>query len=271
MYFHKIARVLIIFLALATVAPAEGRRIVLASTTSTDNSGLYDYLLPKFTAETGIKVDVVAVGTGRAIKIAEQGDADLLITHDEQSELVFVNAGYGVDRHTFMYNDYILVGPEQDALGIKHSPTTRIAQAMQMIAGNAATFVSRGDDSGTHKKELSLWVLSGVDLSAPGAWYREVGAGMGATLNIANEMSAYTLADRSTWISFNNRDNLVVVKENDPLLYNFYSVVLVNPERWPQINSEDARHFYLWLLSKQGLALIESFRVKGEQLFYPIK
>ena len=271
MHIHQIARVLIIVLALGTFSQAAERRIVLASTTSTDNSGLYDYLLPKFTAETGIKVDVVAVGTGRALKIAEQGDADLLIVHDEQSELAFVNAGYGVDRRTFMYNDYILVGPKQDAIGIKNTPTTRIAQAMQMIAGNAATFISRGDDSGTHKKELSLWVLSGVDLSAPGTWYREVGAGMGATLNIANEMSAYTLADRSTWISFNNRDNLVIVKENDPLLYNFYSVIRVNPKRWPEINSQDAHHFYQWLLSPQGLALIESFRMKGEQLFYPIR
>ena len=270
MYIYQIARILIIAAALITSTQATGKRIVLASTTSTDNSGLYDYLLPKFTAETGIKVDVVAVGTGRALKIAERGDADLLIVHDEQSELDFVNAGYGIERRTFMYNDYILVGPRQDSIGIKRSPTTRIAQAMQMIAGNAATFISRGDDSGTHKKELSLWALSGVDLSASDIWYREVGAGMGATLNIANELYAYTLADRSTWISFNNRDNLVVVKENDPLLYNYYSIILVNPKRWPEINFREARRFYEWLLSPQTLMLIEAFRVKGVQLFYPI-
>ena len=271
MYVHQITRILVAVLALSAFATAEARRVVLASTTSTDNSGLYEYLLPEFTADTGIKVDVVAVGTGRAIKIAEQGDADLLIVHDEQSELAFVDSGYGIDRHTFMYNDYILVGPQQDTIGIRRSETTRIAQAMQMIAGNAAPFISRGDDSGTHKKELSLWVLSGVDLSTPGSWYREVGAGMGATLNIANELSAYTLADRSTWISFNNRDNLVIVKENDPLLYNFYSVILVNPERWPEINFQGARRFHQWLLSPRGSTLIASFRVKGKQLFYPIK
>ena len=271
MYFYQIARVLIVVLVLSTVAQAVERRIVLASTTSTDNSGLYDYLLPKFTAETGIKVNVVAVGTGRALKIAEQGDADLLIVHDEQSELAFVNAGYGIDRSTFMYNDYILVGPEQDSIGIKNSPTTRIAQAMRTIAGNAAPFISRGDDSGTHKKELSLWALADIDVGKSAGWYREVGAGMGAALNIANELSAYTLADRSTWISFNNRDNLVVVKENDPLLYNYYSVILVNPERWQEINYKDARRFYQWLLSPQTSALIESYRVKGVQLFYPIR
>ena len=271
MYIHQVTRILVVALALHACALAEVRRVVLASTTSTDNSGLYEYLLPEFTAETGIKVDVIAVGTGRAIKIAEQGDADLLIVHDKQSELAFVNAGYGIDRYAFMYNDYILVGPKLDTIGIRYSATTRIAQAMQMIASNTVPFISRGDDSGTHKKELSLWALADVDLSKPNGWYREVGAGMGATLNIANELSAYTLADRATWISFNNRDNLVIVKENDPLLYNFYSVILVNPKRWPEINSQDARRFYQWLLSPRGLALIASFRVKGKQLFYPIK
>ena len=271
MYIYRSARVLVIVLALCVVAQAEERRIILASTTSVDNSGLYDYLLPKFTADNGIRVDVVTVGTGRALAMAEHGDADVLIVHDEQSELAFVNAGYGIDRRTFMYNDYVLVGPKKDTLGIKDSPTTSIAQAMQMIVGSSATFISRGDDSGTHKKELFLWALAGIDLSAVDVWYREVGAGMGATLNIANELSAYTLVDRSTWISFNNRDNLVIVKENDPLLYNYYSIILVNPKRWPGINATDARRFYQWLLSPHSLELIKSFRVAGVQLFYPIK
>lgn len=271
MYLYQIARILIAVLISGTFAQADEPRIVLASTTSTDNSGLYEYLLPEFTAATGITVAVVAVGTGRAIKIAEQGDADLLIVHDEQSELAFVDAGYGIDRRTFMYNDYILVGPRLDSIGIKNSPTTRIEQAMRIIADRAATFVSRGDDSGTHKKELLLWALADVDLNAAASWYREVGTGMGATLNIANELSAYTLADRSTWVSFNNRGNLVIVKENDPLLYNYYSIILVDPERWPQINFKAAQRFYRWLTSPQGSALIASFRVKGVQLFYPIK
>ena len=271
MHIYTIARVLVVIVALTAVVQATERRIVLASTTSADNSGLYDYLLPRFTATTGIRVDVIAAGTGRALKIAEQGDADLLIVHDEQSELAFVNAGYGIDRCTFMYNDYVLVGAAADNLSISNTPTTDIAQAMQIIATNAATFISRGDDSGTHKKELALWALAGVDITAADAWYREVGAGMGATLNIANELSAYTLADRSTWISFNNRDNLVIVKENDPLLYNYYSVILVNPKRWSKINSQDARSFYQWLLSPQSLALIKSFNIRGLQLFYPLK
>ncbi|MBC6413525.1 MAG: substrate-binding domain-containing protein [Chromatiales bacterium] len=271
MYIYTIARVLVVIVALTAVVQATERRIVLASTTSADNSGLYDYLLPRFTATTGIRVDVIAAGTGRALKIAEQGDADLLIVHDEQSELAFVNSGYGIDRCTFMYNDYVLVGAAADNLSISNNPTTDIAQAMQIIATNAATFISRGDDSGTHKKELALWALAGVDITAADAWYREVGAGMGATLNIANELSAYTLADRSTWISFNNRDNLVIVKENDPLLYNYYSVILVNPKRWSKINSQDARSFYQWLLSPQSLELIKSFNIRGLQLFYPLK
>ena len=247
---------------------ARGTAIVLASTTSTDNSGLYEVLLPAFTRDTGITVRVIAVGTGRALNIASRGDADVLIVHDEPSELEFVRAGHGVERNTFMYNDYILVGPLDDVAAIGKAGS--VTAALQRIAQEGVTFISRGDDSGTHRKELSLWrmALNAVPSSSEQPWYREIGRGMGATLNMANELQAYTLSDRSTWVSFNNRAGLKIIIEHEPPLNNPYSVILVNPQRHPGVRFHQAKIFADWLASEKGLAYIRNFRVRGEQLFF---
>ena len=252
--------------ATALAAEERSRSIVLASTTSTDNSGLYQVLLPAFKRDTGIEVRVIAAGTGRALSIASRGDADVLVVHDEASELEFVRDGYGVDRRTFMYNDYVLVGSVADVSGIKG--VGGVVAAFRRIAQSGAPFVSRGDDSGTHKKELSLWRSALGTTPAGLGWYREVGRGMGATLNIANELGAYTLSDRSTWVSFNNRANLQIVLENEPPLHNPYSVIVVNPERHPGVRFREARIFADWLTSRRALALIRNFKVRGQQLFF---
>lgn len=240
--------------------------IVLSSTTSADNSGLYEVLLPAFTRESGIEVQVVAVGTGRALSIARRGDADVLIVHDEQSELEFVRQGYGIDRATFMYNDYILVGPVGGDRRVSQAET--ISEALRAIYRIGTVFVSRSDDSGTHKKELSLWRMALGEVPVTHSWYREIGAGMGATLNLVNEMGAYTLSDRATWGSFNNRDRLEIVIENEPPLNNPYSVILVNPEIHPHVRFAQAKIFADWLVSEKGLSLIRDFRVLGQQLFF---
>lgn len=225
-------------------------------------------LLSAFKRDTGIEVHVIAVGTGRALSIARRGDADVLIVHDEPSELEFVREGYGVSRKTFMFNDYVLVGPVAGAADIVGA--VGVVEVLRRIAKSGAIFVSRGDDSGTHKKELSLWRMALNVVPSERGWYREVGRGMGAALNIANELNAYTLSDRSTWISFNNRPNLKVIAENDPPLRNPYSVILVNPGRHPGVRFHGARTFADWLTSEKGLSLIRAFRVRGEQLFFPL-
>ena len=272
---YSFASILLTFSLVGMVsisAPVQGEEprqsILLASTTSTDNSGLYDFLLPAFTRETGIEVRVVALGTGRALNIASRGDADVLIVHDEPSELEFMRQGYGIRRDTFMFNDYVLVGPVGDAKCIKCAGS--VAEALRAIFEAGTIFISRGDDSGTHKKELFLWRMALGEVPAAKSWYREVGEGMGATLTIANELGAYTLSDRSTWISFNNRNNLEIVVENEPPLHNPYSVILVNPAIHPGIRFEQARVFVDWLLSEKGLALIRNFKLRGQQLFFPI-
>ena len=249
-------------------ALAGERFIVVASTTSTQNSGLFRYLLPKFAKKTGIEVRVVAVGTGQAIRLAERGDADVLFVHHRPSEDAFVAAGYGVSRHDVMYNDFVIVGPKADPAGIRG--TRDAAKALARIAAAAAPFVSRGDDSGTNKKELGLWKTAGVDpAAASGSWYRESGSGMGATLNTAAAMSAYTLADRATWLSFANKGDLVVVVEGDKVLYNPYGVILVSPTRYPQVKVKDGQAFIDWLISPEGQAAIAAFRIDGRQVFFP--
>jgi tungstate transport system substrate-binding protein len=258
----------LVFGMAATTISAEDRFIVVASTTSTQNSGLFDHILPKFTEKTGIEVRVVAVGTGQAIRLARNGDADVLLVHHRPSEEKFVAEGFGVKRHDVMYNDFVIVGPKTDPAGI--GGMTDAAAALTKIADAKATFVSRGDDSGTHKKELGLWGDTGVDTAAAsGSWYREVGAGMGATLNSAAGMSAYTLSDRGTWLSFKNRDDLTVLVEGDERLFNPYGVILVNEKKHPQVKSEMGQEFVDWLLSPAGQSEIASFKVNGEQLFHP--
>lgn len=239
--------------------------ITLASTTSTENSGLYDFLLPKFTEDTGLEVRVVAVGTGQAIKIAENGDADLLLVHHRPSEDAFVEAGYGIERRDVMYNDYVLIGPKANPAGVTTDLT--VSEAFQKIAASGASFVSRGDDSGTHKKELELWALSGATPKPP--WYLDVGRGMGGALNIAADLNSYILSDRATWISFNNKRELALVLDGDPPLFNPYGVILVNPARHAHVKTDQARVFAEWLTSPIGQSLILQYRVNGEQLFFP--
>ena len=255
---------------LAVTGPAQGesRSITIASTTSTQNSGLFDWLLPQFTKETGIDVQVVAVGTGQAIRIAANGDADLLLVHHEPSERKFVADGLGLARRPIMHNDFVLVGPGADPAGIRGM--NDITKALRRIGESEQVFVSRGDDSGTHKKELELWSASGFDpRPASGSWYREAGSGMGATLNTASAMGAYTLSDRATWVSFGNKGDMEILLEGDPPLNNPYAAIVVNPDRHPHVQAREAQAFVDWLTSARGQAAIAAFRVHGQQLFFP--
>ena len=254
--------------ASASLAPAEERFLVLASTTSTANSGLFDHLLPKFTAETGIAVRVIVVGTGAALRLGERGDVDVVLVHARAAEERFVAEGHGVARHAVMYNDFVVVGPAADPAGVRGMDD--VAAALRAIAGAGSPFVSRGDDSGTHKAELRLWAAAGVDPSKQsGQWYLETGSGMGATLNTAQAMGAYALSDRGTWLSFENRGDLVILVEGDERMFNPYGVILVNPARHPHVKAEDGRAFIAWLTSPEGQRAIEEFTVGGEQLFVP--
>ena len=258
----------LVVLAIAAAASGESRSITIASTTSTQNSGLFDWLLPQFTEETDIDIQVVAVGTGQAIRIATNGDADLLLVHHEPSERKFVADGLGLARHPIMHNDFVLVGPDADPAGIRGM--TEITMALRRIGESQQAFVSRGDDSGTHKKELELWKASGFDPSpASGSWYREAGSGMGATLNTASAMGAYTLSDRATWVSFGNKGGMEILLEGDPPLNNPYAAIVVNPERHPHVRAKEAQVFVDWLTSARGQAAIAAFRVDGQQLFFP--
>ncbi len=267
LFFHNLLLGLLGLFLVSPVAAAE-KTLVLASTTSTENSGLYDFLLPIFQKETGIEVRVVAVGTGQAIKLAQRGDADVLLVHHRSSEDRFIAEGHGIDRRNVMYNDFIIVGPGNDPAGILG--LSDVGEALRTIAKHKAMFVSRGDDSGTHKMERDLWRAIDFDVRpASGDWYRETGAGMGATLNTAAAAEAYTLTDRGTWLSFQNRRQLVLAVEGDPRLLNAYGVIRVNPERFDHLHVEAARIFVDWLTSQQGQAAIAAFRVNGRQLFFP--
>jgi tungstate transport system substrate-binding protein len=250
-----------------TVQAAE-RFITVASTTSTQNSGLFGHILPLFAKKTGIEVRVVAVGTGQAIKIAERGDADVLFVHHKASEENFVKAGFGVKRLEVMYNDYVVVGPKTDPAKIAGGKDA--AKALKAIAAAKAPFASRGDDSGTHKAELAIWQKAGIDVKKDGgAWYRATGSGMGATLNTAAGMGAYALADRGTWIAFKNKQDMRIAVEGDPALFNQYGVILVNPAKHPHVKVKDGQTFVDWLVAKEGQAAIASFKQGGEPLFFP--
>lgn len=250
----------------STLAVAES--IIVQSSTSTKNSGLYDYMLPIVKDDTGIIVNVVAVGTGQAIKNAQQCDGDVLLVHAKASEEIFVARGSGVKRSDLMYNDFVIVGPNIDPAGIQRS--SDVSNSFRAIASKQAIFVSRGDDSGTHKAELRLWKASGTDpASASGSWYRETGSGMGATLNIAVGMGAYTITDRATWIKFGNKGDFKIHVEGDTRLFNQYGVILVNPERCPTVKTLPGQQFIDWLLSDRGQSIIGSYKVNGKQLFFP--
>ena len=242
--------------------------IVLQSTTSTKNSGLYDHILPLFTKQSGVDVRVVAVGTGQALKNASNGDGDVLLVHAKPAEEKFVADGHGVKRHDVMYNDFVIVGPANDPAGVSGSKNA--SEALARIADSGALFASRGDDSGTHKKELALWQEAKVNPAKhSGKWYREMGAGMGATLNAAVEMGAYSLADRGTWISFKNKRDHAIMVQGDVDLFNQYGVILVNPERHPGVRAKSAQAFVDWILSKDGQDAIASYQLRGQQLFFP--
>jgi tungstate transport system substrate-binding protein len=244
------------------------RHITLSSTTSTSDSGLLGHLLPIFTAKTSIAVRVVSQGTGQALETGRRGDADVLLTHARGLELKFVADGFGTTRKPVMYNDYVLVGPKSDPAAIRGE--SDITAVMRRILEKRAAFVSRGDLSGTHQTELGLWQAAGVQISeARGAWYREIGQGMGAALNTAGAMGAYVLADRATWISFKNKGDLDVLVQGDPRMFNQYGVIPVSPLRHPHVKAADAQVFMEWLVSPDGQKAIAAFKVNGAQLFVP--
>jgi tungstate transport system substrate-binding protein len=247
---------------------AEDKFIVVQSTTSTQNSGLFDYLLPIFQEKTGIEVRVVAVGTGQAIKNAANGDGDVLFVHSKPSEEKFVADGLGVSRSDVMYNDFVIVGPANDPAGVAGSKD--VVESLKKVADAKAPFASRGDDSGTHKAELRLWKAAGIDPSeGSGDWYRETGSGMGATLNTGTGMGAYVMTDRATWISFGNKGDYKVAVEGDPILFNQYGIILVNPEVHAHVKADLGQQFVDWVLSKEGQQAIADYKVDGQQLFFP--
>ncbi len=257
-------RLLLALLLLPPLAAAQPW-ITIASTTSTEQSGLFRAILPKFTAATGIEARVVALGTGQALDVGRRGDADVVFVHDRAAERKFVEEGFGVERIEVMYNDFVIVGPAADPAGARGRD---VAQALVRIAQAGAPFVSRGDRSGTHAAELRFWAAAGID-APQGDWYREAGAGMGPTLNVTAGMNAYTLTDRGTWLSFRNRAELVVLVEGDERLFNQYGVMLVNPQRHPHVKQAAGQAFIDWIVSPQGQAAIAAYRIDGHQLFFP--
>lgn len=255
-------------LVFASSAVAQDKSIVIASTTSTQDSGLFGHILPMFKAKTGIDVKVVAQGTGQALDTARRGDADVVFVHAKPAEEKFLSEGFGVKRYPVMYNDFVLIGPKSDPAGIKGSKD--ITAALGAIKVKGADFVSRGDKSGTHQAELNLWKVAGVDIAKDkGPWYKEIGQGMGAALNTASASNAYVLADRGTWLSFKNRGDLVIAVEGDKRLFNQYGVMLVNPEKHPSVKKDLGQQFIDWLVSSDGQKAIADYKINGEQLFYP--
>jgi len=252
----------------AAPALAQDKSIVIASTTSTQDSGLFGHILPLFKAKTGIEAKVVSQGTGQALDTARRGDADVVFVHAKAQEEKFVADGFGVKRFPVMYNDFIVVGPKSDPAGIKGKKD--VSDALKTIKAKGAPFISRGDKSGTHSAELNLWKAAGIDVATDkGSWYREIGQGMGATLNTASASNAYALADRGTWISFRNRGDLEIVVEGDKRLFNQYGVMLVNPAKHPTVKKDFGQQFIDWLVSAEGQKAIAAHKINGEQLFYP--
>ncbi len=265
-------RILIFATAIAVLAAApalaQNKSIVVASTTSTQDSGLFGHILPLFKAKTGIDVKVVAQGTGQALDTGRRGDADVVFVHARPQEEKFVADGFGVKRYPVMYNDFILVGPKSDPAGAKGKD---IVAGLKAIKAKAAPFISRGDKSGTHAAERALWRIAGIDVAGAdkGSWYREIGQGMGAALNTASAANAYVLADRGTWLTFKNRGDLAIVVEGDSRLFNQYGVILVNPTKHPHVKQDLGQAFIDWLTSPEGQNAIADYRINGQQLFFP--
>ena len=252
----------------ATSAFAQDKFIVVASTTSTEDSGLFRYLLPLFKAKTGIEVRVVAQGTGQALATARKGDADVVLVHDKVAELKFAQEGFGLDRREVMYNDFVIVGPKADPAKI--SGSKEVIESLKRIAASQSPFASRGDKSGTHAAELRYWQQAEIDpQTGKGTWYRETGSGMGPTLNTASAMGAYAFTDRGTWLSFKNRDDLGIAVEGDTKLFNQYGIMLVNPARHAHVKKELGQMFIDWMTSTEGQAAIASYKIEGRQLFFP--
>ena len=252
----------------ATANAAQPQFITVASTTSTEQSGLFGHILPVFEKKTGIKVRVVALGTGQALDLARRGDADVAFVHDREAEEKFVAEGHSLKRYPVMYNDFVLIGPRSDPAGVAASHN--ISDAFRKIQTSEATFISRGDRSGTHAAERRLWHLSEIDIDvAKGRWYREIGAGMGQALNTASALNAYVLSDRGTWLAFKNRGELRILVSGDPRLFNQYGVMLVNPARHPHVKREAGQAFIDWLVSPEGQKAIADYKIRGEQLFFP--
>ena len=258
---------LLILLSNTPIAVAQDKSIVVSSTTSTEQSGLFSYLLPTFEKKTGIQVKVVAVGTGQALDIGRRGDADVVFVHDKPAEEKFVEEGFSTKRNEVMYNDFVLIGPKSDPAKIDGGKD--IQAALLKIASAQAPFISRGDKSGTHAAELRYWKSTGVEVSPTANWYKETGSGMGPALNTASAMNGYILSDRATWLTFKNRGDLVILVQGDPKLFNQYGVMLVNPAKYPQVKKAEGQAFIDWLISKDGQDTIASYKVGGEQLFFP--
>jgi tungstate transport system substrate-binding protein len=267
---HRFILAALIAAAAALAAPAQAQEkfITVASTTSTEQSGLFGFILPIFQKSTGIAVRVVALGTGQALDMARRGDADVVFVHDPAAERKFASEGYGIGHRDVMYNDFVLIGPKGDPAKVAGGKD--ITAAFQKIQAAQAPFVSRGDRSGTHAAEVRLWKDAGIDIAKQkGPWYRETGSGMGPALNTASSMNAYVLADRGTWLSFRNRGDLVVVVEGDKRLFNQYGVMLVNPAKHAHVKKEAGQKFIDWVVSPAGQAAIAAYKINGEQLFFP--
>jgi len=258
------------FISVAISAPlafAQEKSIVVSSTTSTEQSGLFEYILPIFKMKSGITVKVVAVGTGQALDIGRRGDADVVFVHDKPAEEIFVQEGYSTKRNEVMYNDFVLVGPKSDPAKVGGGKDIQVA--LQKISAAQTPFVSRGDKSGTHAAELRYWKGAGITVSPSQTWYKETGSGMGPALNTASAMNAYILTDRATWLSFKNRGDLAILVQGDPKLFNQYGVMLVNPAKFPSVKKAEGQAFIDWLISKNGQDVIASYQIGGEQLFFP--
>ena len=255
-----------LFFSFSAFAGSEtASRLRLATTTSTQNSGLMEYLLPEFTKDSSIEVQVIAVGTGKALRLGREGDVDIVLVHARNAEQDFIDGGFGVKRFGIMYNDFVLIGPHDDPAQIASSQS--VTEALNKIQRSKSQFISRGDDSGTHKKELALWQM--IDYSPQGNWYKSVGQGMGKAIQIANELGAYTITDRGTWLAYMSKSNLALLYQGDPPLFNPYGIIAVNPERHAHTNYVGASSFIDWLISQKGQRMIGEFKVQNEQLFIP--
>lgn len=265
---RRILTAVLVLLASAGLGLAQEKVVRLAVTTSFQNSGLADVLLPEIERDLGLEVQLLVVGTGQALRLGRAGDVDAVLVHSRAAEEEFVAQGWGTHRREIMYNDFVLIGPREDPAGIAGAASA--AEALKRIAAAEAPFVSRGDDSGTHRRERALWKAAGIDPTASsGGWYREAGAGMGATLNIAAGMGAYVLSDRATWLNFGNKDGLKILFEGDPALFNQYALIPVNPERHPHVKADLVAALEKWLTSEKGQSLIGAYEIGGEKLFVP--